>query len=219
MALTCRLCTPKPAGFSEIPNRSAIAQRFFPLDEEERGKNCASSISFYLKGGFVSMKDAVIAIILNESQDQVLLIKRRDIPIWVLPGGGLESTEDPETAVLREAWEETGLQVGIKRKTGEYTPVNRLASFTHIFECHRIGGTLSTGDETREIAFFPLKALPKMFFFLHAEWLKDALKYSPEIIRKPIANITYSRIVLTFFTNPGLVIRALLARFGIPFNS
>ena len=29
--------------------------------------------------------------------------------LWVLPGGGIDPGEDPETAALRELWEETGL--------------------------------------------------------------------------------------------------------------
>ena len=34
---------------------------------------------------------------------------------WGLPGGSLEYGEHPEEAVIREVWEETGLNIGIER--------------------------------------------------------------------------------------------------------
>lgn len=37
---------------------------------------------------------------------------------WVLPGGGLEHGEHPETAVVREVREETGYDVGVDRLLG-----------------------------------------------------------------------------------------------------
>ncbi len=37
---------------------------------------------------------------------------RHDPPLWWLPGGGIDFGESPETTVLREFREETGLEVG-----------------------------------------------------------------------------------------------------------
>lgn len=44
-------------------------------------------------------------------QDKVLLRKHDKYDVWLGPGGHIELHEDPNEAVIREAWEETGLRV------------------------------------------------------------------------------------------------------------
>lgn len=165
------------------------------------------------------MKDCVIGIIFNPDKTEVLLTRRRDIPIWVLPGGGIEEGEPCEAAVIREISEETGLNVAINRKTGHYYPVNHLANTTHVFECRTLSGSPKLSVETRDIGFFPLSHLPKAFFPLHEEWLSDALEEHAHPLRKPIASVTYAAIFQYFFKHPIIVLRSLLARLGIPINS
>ena len=69
-----------------------------------------------------SPKQAVFGVLFNAERTQVLLIKRRDIPVWVFPGGGLDPNELPEEGVRREVLEETGYEVVIVRKIAEYQP-------------------------------------------------------------------------------------------------
>lgn len=42
---------------------------------------------------------------------QILLIKRRDIPVWVIPGGRAEKNEKPIDTAIREFLEETGVRL------------------------------------------------------------------------------------------------------------
>lgn len=149
----------------------------------------------------------------------ILLIKRRDVPVWVLPGGGVEETESPEVAIVREVREETGLAVSIRRLASIYTPVNRLAHETYLYECSVDSGRLTTGDETRELRFFALDRLPHSFFFVHRDWLTDAQRNEVHIIRKPLTQVTYTALIKYFCRHPVHVLRFMLSRLGFPINS
>src|SRR5262245_52447171 len=110
------------------------------------------------------MKDAAIGIIFY--QDRVLLIKRRDVPVWVLPGGGIDEGESIEEAAIREVKEETGLDVTIVRKVGLWLPINRLSSKAHVFECaSRDFEKIAPQAESKEVAFWPVDNLPERTFF------------------------------------------------------
>ena len=55
--------------------------------------------------------------------DKILLIKRRTLPFtgyWALPGGRVDPGETVEQTIVREVKEETGLDVEIVSKIGEY---------------------------------------------------------------------------------------------------
>src|SRR3972149_4154901 len=61
--------------------------------------------------------------VIEFSPQMILLIKRDTAPFkgyWALPGGRAEPGETVEQAIVREVKEETGLDVAIVRKIGEY---------------------------------------------------------------------------------------------------
>lgn len=165
------------------------------------------------------MERAVIGIVFDENKDRVLILKRRDVAIWVFPGGGIDPGETPENAVKREILEETGFSVSVTRKVAEYSPLNRLARLTYVFECHLISGQATIGAETREICFCPINALPKSFFFIHRDWLEDTLQNQLEPFVKPIHQVTYRNLFKYFLLHPIQVIRAILSRLGFPVNN
>lgn len=164
------------------------------------------------------MGEAVSCIIFNEAKDQVLLIKRRDIPVWVLPGGGIDENEAPEEASLREALEETGCTVKLERKIAFYQPANRLTRPTHFFECSILEGKPKTGPETREIAFFPLDNLPAKLVPFYKTWIDDALLFSDIVLEKTIEKTSYWTFLQYLATHPLLVFQFLLTRAGIHWN-
>lgn len=157
------------------------------------------------------MLPASIGIILNAAQNKVLLVKRKDTPIWVLPGGGIEKGESPEAALIREIQEETALQIEILRKCAEYTPINRLARSTHVFICKIVSGEMALSSETNGIGFYPVINLPKTFFFPHALWLKEAL--SQKFIQRPLTEISYGALIKYFIKHPWQVLRFAWTRF------
>ncbi len=167
------------------------------------------------------MKQAAIGIIYDRDKTSVLLVKRRDVPVWVLPGGGIEHGETEENAVLRELFEETGLVCFIRKKIGTWFPKNKLASALHVFECEHKDGSEKTflpQEESKEVAFFPIHSLPKYTFFLHEEILKKSQEQEKHPIYAEI-DISYWKSFTLFLRHPIFVLRYLLSRLGIPFNT
>ena len=162
---------------------------------------------------------SVNAVILSEDKQKILIIKRRDTPIWVIPGGTIEEGESPEEAIVREVAEETGCKVAISRKSGIYHPVNRLTVTTHVFVCEVLSGTPEVGNETRDIGFFALDSLPKEFFHVHKDLVDDAIENGDAIIEKSLTQITYFNLFKYFLRHPIRVIRFILSQMGLPINS
>ena len=165
------------------------------------------------------MKESVAIIIFNETKDQVLLIKRRDIPVWVLPGGGIEEGETPEVAAAREATEEIGCSVILVRKIAEYTPLNRITYFTHFYEGNISSGTPKSSPETKESRFFSTENLPKHLPPFYLYWINDAQKKFPTLLRNKIYGTSYFHLIRFLITHPCLTCRFLLTRLGIHYNS
>ena len=75
-------------------------------------------------------------------QEQVLLVHHRKMNRWLPLGGHIELDEDPETAALREAQEESGLDVEL---VGERPPTSgdgtRALIAPRFLDIHRITDT------------------------------------------------------------------------------
>ena len=121
----------------------------------------------------VAFRIAVSALLFDEQQ-RILLAHRRDIDWWNLPGGVMELGATVEEAVKREVLEETGLEVKVEQLVGVYSkPQKQEVVLT--FRCHKIGGTLTQTEESRECRYFvpddlPINTLPK-----HRQRIIDAL--------------------------------------------
>jgi 8-oxo-dGTP diphosphatase len=160
----------------------------------------------------MSLAPAVLAIILNDDSTQVLLVQRRDIPMWVLPGGGIEPEETPEEAIIREVKEETGYLIRIIRKSAEYSPINSLSALTYTFIGKISSGIFSLSDETQAVRFFSLSLLPQGFFHIHLHWLREALQHSDCIHRK-LTEISYAACMFYSIQHPWKFIRYAWIRF------
>ncbi|WP_026528147.1 NUDIX hydrolase [Butyrivibrio sp. VCD2006] len=117
--------------------------------------------------------------IFNEN-DEVLLQRRGGSGKWGFPGGAIEIGETPEMAAIREAKEETGLDVEVLELLGiytdpdmEYANGDKAHSICIAYELKAVGGELfCDNDETVELKYFPIDEVPKLFCRQHEEIMR-----------------------------------------------
>jgi 8-oxo-dGTP diphosphatase len=126
------------------------------------------------------------AAIIRDTTGRVLLIRRGDGRGWSLPGGAMEPGESIAACLLREVWEETGLDVEPLRLVGIYSDPaymrfayangDRVHFVSATFECRVVGGSLRPdGEESLEVAYFAPDALPPDLVCDHGHRILDAL--------------------------------------------
>jgi len=112
----------------------------------------------------------------------ILLIKRETVPFkgyWALPGGRSELGETVEQTINREVKEETGLQVKVLRKIGEYHEkgIQDNIEYDYYPACFLvkvIGGEMQRQrDEIQDLKLFSLKNIPENLAFVHNQMIKD----------------------------------------------
>ncbi len=161
---------------------------------------------------------AVITAIFSQDKKEILLVKRRDVPVWVLPGGGIEEHEMPINAAKREAEEESGFNVSITRLIGEYFPINRLSKHTYLFSGVVVSGQAKINSEAQEIRFFEISKLPDMPP-PYKNWIFEALEDRPIIIQRKIKEVNYKELFKNLILHPILVFRFILSKMGLHFNA
>ena len=109
---------------------------------------------------------------------RVLLTLRTDVPVWCLPGGGVEPRESVEQAAVRETCEETGLQIEVVRLMGAYSRPNWRRGGDHqiVVEARVVGGEIATSEESCRVEFFSLDNLPSNLVPWHHLYINDALE-------------------------------------------
>lgn len=118
--------------------------------------------------------------IIIEYQGGIVLIERRNPPLGLaLPGGFVEYGETLEEAALREAKEETNLQIKLKNLLGCYSDPNRDPRF-HTISTVFIAdgyGDLQGKDDALEAKAYSKDSIPwERLVFDHAKILKDYIE-------------------------------------------
>ncbi len=120
-----------------------------------------------------------MAVVLSADNRRVLLLRREIFVFWDLPGGGIESGEEPSAAAVRECREETGYEVSIDRPVGTYrhqSVYGRGDQLTHVFRAHPCGGApRRLGLETTGLRWFEPGRLPRSLQPLQRQMILDAL--------------------------------------------
>ena len=113
-----------------------------------------------------------VGVVVRDGMGGILLERRSDCGLWGLPGGRLEPGESLSEGARREVLEETGLAVRITRLLGVYSePAERIVTYLDngdvahlvdvVVESEIVSGRLTKSNESEELRFFPLDALPQ----------------------------------------------------------
>ncbi|MCI0440274.1 MAG: NUDIX domain-containing protein [Chloroflexi bacterium] len=132
-----------------------------------------------------AIRPATNAAIFNE-RGEVLLQRRADNGFWGLPGGNVDIGESVEQCAIREAKEETGLDVTVTRFVGVYSDPRYYSILSYpngyvvhyvtlVFECEAQSHDLAISDESTDIGWFPTSALPENTLLSHHIRIQDAL--------------------------------------------
>jgi 8-oxo-dGTP diphosphatase len=121
-----------------------------------------------------------VDVIIGLPGDRVVLVARRFEPLgWALPGGFVDLGETVEAAAVREAREETGLEVALTDLLYVYSDPRRdprRHTMSTVF-MGRAAGEPVGGDDAAEARAFAWDALPPTLCFDHAEILADARRF------------------------------------------
>lgn len=115
----------------------------------------------------------------------VVLIRRNNPPLgWALPGGFVDKGERVEDAAVREALEETGLNVTLEQLLYVYSDPardTRQHNLSVVFTATATG-TPEGADDAAEARVFPLDALPHLVFD-HQRILADYVRFVQDGVR------------------------------------
>ena len=117
-----------------------------------------------------------VDIIIEIEDKKVILIKRKNPPYgWAIPGGFVDRGESLEQAAVREAKEETSLEISNLRQFHTYSALDRDPRFHTISTVFtaKAGGRPKAEDDAIEIGVFGETELPDEIAFDHREILAD----------------------------------------------
>jgi 8-oxo-dGTP pyrophosphatase MutT (NUDIX family) len=110
-------------------------------------------------------------VFVRDDRGRVLLVCRADSGNWTLPGGMLETGESITQTAVREAREETGLDVAITGLVGIYTDPGHVMAYDNgqvrqefvvLFAATVTGGTESAGDDSAALKWVDPSDFPAL---------------------------------------------------------
>ena len=128
---------------------------------------------------FVFYLDPKLAVgtIITDPENRVVLVRRAIEPgygRWVFPGGYVDRGEEVRAAAVREAREETGLDVRLDRLINIYSYAGRVPVIV-VYAATMLGGCLDCDEEGLEVRFFTPEQIP---------WGELAFRSTKEALRE-----------------------------------
>lgn len=119
--------------------------------------------------------DIIIRLADQAGQPLVLIERKNPPPGWALPGGFVDLGETLEQAAVREAREETGLEIELQQLLGCYSDPARDSRGHTVSAVYiaRATGQPQAADDAQAIKLVDLTDLPENLAFDHALILAD----------------------------------------------
>ena len=122
----------------------------------------------------------IIIELTDQPGSPVVLIERRNPPYgWALPGGFVDRGETLEAAAIREAKEETCLDVDLLHHLGNYSDPQRDKRFhtvSSVYIAHA-QGTPQAADDAINLKTYTLEQIPAQLAFDHDRILRDYVHF------------------------------------------
>jgi len=138
--------------------------------------HCGKAVQYY-RNPFPT-----VDIIIEMEKAGIVLIKRKNPPFgWALPGGFVDYGESLESAAVREAEEETSLQVDLQYQLGAYSDPKRDPrhhTISVVFVASATGEP-EAGDDAKDIGIFDRDSIPAILAFDHGKILHDYFTKCP----------------------------------------
>lgn len=129
-----------------------------------------------------------ILIELENTEGLVLILRKNSPPGWAIPGGFVDYGETLEHAAIREAKEETSLDVILLEQFHTYSDPRRdarLHTISTVFIA-KAKGIPHAADDAAEIGIFQENNLPEQIAFDHRNIILDYLNYRKTGIRPSV---------------------------------
>ena len=123
--------------------------------------------------------DAIIELLDYPGKPIVLIERRNPPPGWAIPGGFVDIGESVPDAAVREALEETCMEVRLRCLLGVYSkpdrdPRGHTVSMIYVAEAH---GEPAAADDAASVGIFDPAAIDVPLAFDHEQILRDYLEY------------------------------------------
>ncbi len=128
--------------------------------------------------------DIIIEMATEDGRSGVVLINRKNPPHgWALPGGFVDYGESLEQAAVREAKEETSLDIELVSQFHTYSDPHRDPRFHTISTVFvaRAAGRPRARDDAREAGIFTAQNLPRPLAFDHEKILADYFRSKKKV--------------------------------------
>lgn len=127
--------------------------------------------------------------IIIEIDTGIVLIKRANLPHgWAIPGGFVDYGESLEASAVREAKEETCLDVTLLEQFHSYSDPSRDPrhhTVTTVF-IGKSTGIPQAADDAKSLGIFTCDTLPSPIVFDHNHILNDYFRYKKGVDKKEI---------------------------------